>query len=62
MNYVIVDRRDGSYFSGLTGWSKLEENAIWYDKQDADDLCAVLNLKLGNNLYVAELPELVCLN
>lgn len=45
MDYVIVDKRDGSYFSGLTGWSKLEENAIWYDKQDADDLCALLNLK-----------------
>lgn len=54
-NFVIVDKRDGQYFSGLLGWSHLEENAIWYDEQDANDLCAVLNLK-HNNLYVAELP------
>lgn len=59
MDYVIVDKRDGSYFSGLTGWSKLEENAIWYDKQDADDLCALLNLKFDGNLYVAELSEVI---
>lgn len=57
-NYVSIDKRDGSYFSGLIGWSNLEVNAIWYDKKDADDLCAVLNLKFDNNLYVAELPEL----
>lgn len=58
MNYVIVDCRDNTYFQGLSGWTKLEENAIWYDKAEADDLCAVLNLKFDNNLYVAELPEL----
>lgn len=55
-NFVIVDKRDDQYYSGFNRWSKLEENAIWYDKEDANDLCAVLNLKHDNNLYVAELP------
>lgn len=55
-NFVIVDKRDGQYWSGLTGWSNLEENAIWYDEKDANDMCAALNLKHDNNLYVAELP------
>ncbi len=57
MNYVIVDNRDNTYFQGLSGWTKLEENAIWYDKEDADELCATLNESLHGNghLYVAEL-------
>jgi len=45
MYYLIIDWRDNTYYCGLSGWSKLEENAIWYGKDSVhtmDELNEVL--------------------
>lgn len=58
MYSLIVDRRDNTYYSGLTGWSKLEENAIWFSNHAAvytlanmQTVLANLTAKEGNHFY-----------
>lgn len=57
MYTLIVDGRDNTYYSGLTGWSKLEENALWYGDDSvytlADMQVVLTNLtaKEGNHFY-----------
>lgn len=54
MDYIITNKTDNTHFAGLNGWVKLEENAIWYDKKEADEMCATLN---DENLYVHEINQ-----
>lgn len=62
MLYVISDKRDNSYFCGLSGWSKLEENALWYGEgslHTIDEMnSALLTLKRqhGDHFYAITLP------
>lgn len=57
MYSLIVDRRDNTYYSGLTGWSKLEENAIWfggdsvYTLTDMHTVLVNLTEKFGDYFY-----------
>lgn len=61
MYNLIVDRRDNTFYSGLTGWSKLEDNAIWYGNDSVytlDDMRTVLNnltQKEGDHFYTVAL-------
>lgn len=56
MNYVIVDQRDNSYFQGLQGWTRLEENAIWYKtKTSAKDV--LRTIPENEHMYIREIED-----
>ena len=57
MYTLIVDRRDNTFFCGLSGWSKLEENALWYgadsihDESELKVVLAHLASENGDHFY-----------